>query len=115
PSVAISGDPIVVGAPGNPTLPGGVVVVYGRSNGRWSRQAKLTTPIPTSDDAFGFSVSLTKDRIVVGDPFHDHFAGAVFVFVRSGSSWRSEADIVPTDARSVIEFGLAVAAGPDVI
>lgn len=33
-SVAVSGDTIVVGAPGNPTLPGGVVLVYGRSNGR---------------------------------------------------------------------------------
>lgn len=53
--------------------------------------------------------------IVVGDPFHDHFAGAVFDFVRSGSAWTSEAEIVPTDAGSVIEFGLAVATGPDVI
>jgi hypothetical protein len=114
-SVAVSGDTIVVGAPGNPTLPGGVVFVYGRSNGRWSRQAKLTTPTPTSDDSFGSSVALTKDMIVVGDPFHDHFSGAVFAFVRFGSAWTSEADLVPTDGRSVIEFGLAVAAGPDVI
>jgi hypothetical protein len=93
-SVAISGDTLVVGAPGdfsgasgidgvesNPSSNGdfgggrGAAYVYVREGERWSRQAYLKASNPDTRDEFGVSVAVSGDTIVVGADYEDGGVG----------------------------------------
>ena len=96
-SVAVASSTIVVGAPGA-TADAGAVYVFERPNAGWS-SATTSVTLTASDadtaDAFGQSVSIEADTIVVGapqaaGPNHDD-QGAVYVFTKSGAAW-SETD-----------------------
>jgi FG-GAP repeat len=95
-AVAISGSTAVVGAPSQAVgrRITGAAYVFVRSGTTWHRQAKLTTPAhsPVSDD-LGWSVALSGPTAVVGDPRHNSFRGAAFVFVRSGTTWHRQAKL----------------------
>ena len=105
-SVALSGDTLVVGAPDDPSsgfVGGGTVYVFTRTNGVWTQQARLIGSfIGEGGDAFGHSVAISGETIVVGAPSdsigitgRDRFlwfgTGAVYVFMRSGTSWAQQA------------------------
>ncbi len=86
-SVAISGDTVVVGAPGSGfggDRDPGRAYVYIRPAGGWhghiAPAATLTAAGGGAGDAFGYSVAISGGTIVVGAPFHGH--GAVYVFAR---------------------------------
>ncbi|MEW8119854.1 MAG: cadherin-like beta sandwich domain-containing protein [Candidatus Thiodiazotropha sp.] len=91
-SVAISGDTLVVGAPGEDSSPrggednnwaedSGAAYVFTRSAGIWSQQAMLKAKNPDEDsiwihpgdttDQFGESVAISDDTLVVGAPTED--------------------------------------------
>ena len=65
-SVSVSGDTVVVGAPGDDT-PGGVdagsAYVFVRSGTTWTEQQKLLAPDGAADDDFGISVSVSGDTV----------------------------------------------------
>jgi hypothetical protein len=68
-SVALAGDTLAVGAPGESgTAPGsGAVYVFTRKDGIWSQQGdKLKASIPVRLDQFGWSVALAGDTLAVG-------------------------------------------------
>ena len=82
-SVAVSGDTVVVGAPnedsnttGVNSVPdddgsadfSGAAYVFVRSGGSWSQQAYLKPSNTGAGDAFGNSVSVSGDTVVVGAP-----------------------------------------------
>ena len=113
-SVAISGDTLVVGAPGrsirligiewdDSKIDYGVVYVFTRNDGIWSQQARLEASNSDANDHFGFSVAISGDTLVVGAIGEDSSisggednnsifdAGAVYVFTRSGSVWTQQA------------------------
>ena len=113
-SVAISGDTLVAGAKGAdaPHLNSGAAYVYVRVNGLWTLQQKLTGSSGAAQDAFGTSVAIDGDTIVVGAPTHDGGAadaGAAFVFVRSGATWSEQQKLVASDRAAADHFGSAVA------
>jgi hypothetical protein len=82
-SVAISGETIVVGAPGessnqttisngstasadNTTIGAGAAYVFVRSGSTWSHQAYLKALNTDAQDSFGFAVAISGDSVVVG-------------------------------------------------
>jgi len=79
-----------------------------------------TTPVHNEDgtvfpaditEDFGFAVAVYGDTAVVGDPYNDldgAFAGAAWVFVRSGTSWVEQARLVPSDVAAGDVFGWSV-------
>ena len=69
-SVAIDGDTIVVGSPGDDDygLNAGAVYIYHRESDGTYTETKLTAPDPRSGDKFGWSVAIGGDTIVVGAP-----------------------------------------------
>ena len=86
-SVAISGDTLVVGAHladvganGNQ----GSAYIFVRSGGVWTEQQKLTAGDGAAGDAFGDSVAISGDTLVVGTPGADVGAnvlqGSAYVF-----------------------------------
>jgi hypothetical protein len=118
-SVAVSAGTVVIGAPGedgagtgvNPdaqannalVAPGAVYVFVRAADGSWSQQAYLKASNADRHDHFGIAVDISGDTIVVGasgeasgtfgHPENNaaEYAGAVYVFVRSGSRWSQQA------------------------
>lgn len=143
-SVAISGDTIVVGSPGessdadgvngdsaNASAPGtGAVYVFVRSGDSWAQQAYLKASNSDGDDQFGHSVAISGDTIVVGAKNEGSsaqgvngyqfdnsspYSGAAYVFVRSGATWTQEAYLKASNTDAGDLFGSAVAIHQDTV
>lgn len=121
--VAIDGDTAIVGALGDAA--GGFVnrggaYVFVRTGTTWSQQAKLVMPDGRANDEAGVSVAIQGNTVVVGAPYHDTTAasdaGAVWVFVRSGSTWNLQAKVIaPETTNPVPNFGRSVALDGDTL
>ena len=91
-SVAVEGDTVVVGSP-NTTLANllGSVYVYKPSAtpGLWTEQ-KLTSSKKIVGDAFGFSVALQGDTLVIGAPYENLqaaiYAGDLYISTRTNGN-----------------------------
>lgn len=118
-SVAVSGETIVVGAPGedgsgvrtsgDPTTTdspdAGAAYIFERVDGYWRQTAYLKAFDSDASDAFGTSVAIADDYIAVGAPLEASQvvgfqsnngmpgAGAVYLFDRVVSSWRYSATV----------------------
>jgi hypothetical protein len=142
-SVAVSGDTVVVGAHGESSSTTGVnsepnegaglsgaAYVFVRSGTTWTQQAYLKpAEVGASQalDRFGYSVAVSGDIVAVGAKDEDSsstgvnsvpnegasFAGAAYVFARTGSTWSQEAYLKPGAVRGTqgsANFGWSVAA-----
>ena len=125
------------GTENNLAAASGAAYVYVRSGDTWSPQAYLKAPNPESADGFGISVAISGNTIVVGaynensnqssishagslptaatDDDSAFFAGAAYVFVRSGSTWSVEAYLKASNAEDFDNFGASVAIDGDTI
>ncbi len=111
-SVAISGETVVVGAPGDDSR--GSAYVFARNGGVWSQQQKLLASDAAAGDAFGESVAISGETVVVGAQFDDDVAGdnqgSAYVFARSDGVWSQQQKLLASDARCCGEaFGESVA------
>jgi len=104
-SVAINGNTIVIGAPGeraalSPGCPTGAAYVYVVSPTSIDLQQRIGIDNATAcNQAFGRSLSLDGDTLAVGAPFTSNPGlsnnfGRVFVYTRSGSTWTKQQEIV---------------------
>ncbi|MCK6483155.1 MAG: thrombospondin type 3 repeat-containing protein [Phycisphaerae bacterium] len=143
-SVAVSGDTVVVGAPGedssatgvngnqadNSASDSGAAYVFVRSGGVWSQQAYLKASNTQAGDAFGISVAVSGDTIVVGAYLEDSNAtgvngnqadnsannsGAAYVFVRSGGVWSQQAYLKASNTDANDQFGLSARVNGDTV
>lgn len=127
-SVAASGNVVVVGARGA-TLEGklraGAAYVFVKPNGGWGNMghyAKLTASNRRSGDAFGVSVAIDGDVVVVGaddaDPLFIANAGAAYVFVKPVGGWTNmteSAKLTSSHKANEDYFGSSVAVSGDVV
>jgi len=136
--VAVSGDTMVVGAPGedsgssadgsdNSVDDTGAVYVFRRqSNGAWIEEAYLKASNVERRDAFGSSVGISGDTLVVGAPSEDSGiaaegadnslgeSGAVYVFRRlSDGTWIEEAYLKASNLGNADFFGSSVGISGD--
>ncbi|MCB2156279.1 FG-GAP repeat protein [bacterium] len=112
-SISISGDTMIVGAPGDLVWGSGSnsAYVFVRSDGEWTEQAKLTASDEEADDNFGWSVSVSGDTAVVGanlDSDNCEDCGSAYVFVRTGTDWKEYAKLSASDAEPNDLFGTSV-------
>ena len=120
-SVAISGDTIAIGAPGNPDKgPNtGATYVFARNDGAWTQQAKLTASDASSSDNFGWSVSISDDTVAAGafgDAEKGLDAGSVYVYKRDGTSCTEQASLTATGAAVNHKLGTSVSiSGNDLV
>ena len=118
-SVAISGDTVVVGAyyaAGGTNA--GSAYIFTRSGTTWSQQAKITASDAQASDYFGKSVHISGDTVVVGAYGEDTggtYAGAAYVFTRSGTTWSQQQKIQSSDIQSSDYFGIQVTVSGDVL
>ncbi len=131
-SIAVSGDTIVVGAYGedssatgvngmqasNSALWAGAAYVFVRSATGWSQQAYLKASNNSAGDHFGGSVAVSGNTIVVGatgESRSANWAGAAYVFVRTGTSWSQQAYLKASNSGPYDAFGWSVAVSGDTI
>lgn len=138
-SIAIDGDTLVVGAPGensNANMVGGnqmnesadnsgAVYVFVRSAmGVWSQQAYIKASNNDANDNFGGAVAISGDTIAIGAPFEDSNAvgvggnqgdnsdpdsGAVYVYFRTAATWQQQAYLKASNTDNLDKFGATVA------
>jgi hypothetical protein len=111
-SVALSGDgeTALVGGPDEAHF-NGAAWVFSHGASGWTEQAELTPSDETGRGEFGTSVALSSDGNIalIGAPGDNSNNGAVWVFVRSGSTWTQRgAKLTPTDESGASRFGYSV-------
>ncbi len=117
--VAISGDTVLIGAPGEASISGSAYV-FTRTGNTWSQQARITNPSGRANEFFGASLAISGDTILVGasgdasnatgvnGTTTNYFAtdsGAAYVFTRTGSVWSQQAYLKPSNANLSSNFG----------
>ncbi|RYD36329.1 MAG: choice-of-anchor D domain-containing protein [Verrucomicrobiaceae bacterium] len=134
-SVSVSGDTVVVGAPGEDSssiginttpnesdLGAGAAYVFARSGGVWSQRAYLKSNHTPGSGAFGTSVAVSGDTVLVGapgdfingeGPLPLASGGAAHVFVQSLGVWRHQAYLKAAGNLLSIRFGSSVAVSGD--
>jgi hypothetical protein len=121
-AVAIDGDTMVVGAPGDSARgrqAGSAYVFEREPDGDWVEVRRLNAGDAASGDAFGTSVAISGDTIVVGAPRVDRStsdAGAAYVFARdlgAPGRWGQAARLVSSDGGSNELFGWSAAVDGD--
>ena len=114
-SVAIDGDTAVVGAISDDDggSASGSAYVFVRAAGVWTQQGKLTASDAAADDAFGATVAVSGDTILIGAWGDDEplafQVGSAYVFVRTAGVWTQQAKLTASDAVGQEYFGKSVA------
>ncbi|MDX1611655.1 MAG: hypothetical protein R3185_04745, partial [Candidatus Thermoplasmatota archaeon] len=98
-AAAVSGNTVAIGAPYDDTegTDTGAVYIYTRSGSTWTLQETLTVSTVASGGAFGSSVALDGDTLVIGAMADDVFQnrdGSAYVFVRSNGVWSQQAKLM---------------------
>jgi len=139
-AVDISGDTILVGASGedsnekgvngdqsdNSAADAGAVYVFSRSATAWAQQAYVKAANTDSEDYFGAAVAIDGDHMVIGAFGEDGdntiprnnsatFAGAAYVFSRSGTDWSQKNYLKATNTNWGDRFGYSVGISGDTI
>ena len=120
--VAITGETVVIGDPGNAEqgVDVGAAYVFIRDGANWVLRDKLLADDGASGnvESFGWSVAAFDDTIVVGSSSDDERAtdaGAVYVFVRNGDTWSQQGKLMANDASAGDGLGRSVAIEGDTI
>ena len=143
-SVSLAGDTLAVGAPledsnatgidgngaNNTATDSGAAYVFTRTGTTWAQQAYVKASNTGMMDYFGYSVSLSGNTLAVGAYGESSnatgiggnqadntssFAGAAYVFTRSGTTWTQQAYIKASNTDSVDYFGYSVSLSGDTL
>jgi hypothetical protein len=112
--VSISGNTVVVGAPGGDGGTG-AAYVFTRDGSTWTQQARLIASGGQAWDDFGACLSISGDTLVVGAPNHNDYSGAAYVFTRQGSSWSESTKMDGGGAAAGGHFGASVSISEDAL
>ena len=117
-SVAISGEHIVVGANEHDGVGvnSGAAYIFKLEGEFWIQKTKLVALDGEAYDAFGISVAISADNVLIGaysDGDNGFFSGSAYVFTRSGDAWLEQAKLLPDDGEAEDKFGRSVSIDED--
>jgi hypothetical protein len=141
-SLSLSGNTLAVGAPGESSNATGVngsqvstsadnagaVYIFARTGTTWAQEAYLKASNSREDTQFGVALAVYEDSLAVGAVGDSSnatgingnqadvsmsYAGAVYLFARTATTWKQEAYIKASNTRSTAEFGESVALSKD--
>lgn len=129
-SVAIDGNYLVVGADGNATntagagamATSGAAYVFNLNQVSWVQQKKLIASDRAIGDAFGISVAINGDHILVGSYLEDEdvngsnmlsASGSAYFFKRSSNDWAQTQKVTAATRGGGVRFGYSVSLGND--
>jgi hypothetical protein len=104
-SVSLSGNRALVGAPLGSDAGAAYVFVFDGTS--WQQEAKLMASDSETSDAFGYSVSLSGNRALIGTN-RSNKSGIAYTFVFDGTTWNQETELIPVDSAVNDGFGKSV-------
>ena len=127
-SVALSGQTVAIGAPGESSgaLSSGAVYVFVNDGTSWQQQGKIKANSAMMNQQLGSTVSVSGDTIVaaapgelIGEPADDFnnvlSKGAVYIFERTGTSWDHQKRFFERDRNRTGGFAVRAAIDGDTI
>ncbi|PCI07765.1 hypothetical protein COB72_09605 [bacterium] len=117
-SVSISGNFIIIGAPGvNGASIQGAAHVFLQFIGVWVEIEKFESNEGAARDFYGYSVSISGDRFIVGAPgLDDHGvgSGAGYMYELADFEWSQVGRFAPLDGQPFDRFGIGVSLSDDI-
>lgn len=113
-AVAISTDVVALGAPGARQT-AGAVYLFSPTAENWTISATLAATDSAVSDAFGSSVAVEGDTLVVGAPGDAAGRGSAYVFVREADTWVQQQKLEPSTLGADSGFGFSLALRGDVL
>ncbi|MBL4697842.1 MAG: hypothetical protein JKX70_03310 [Phycisphaerales bacterium] len=112
-AVSISGSSVVIGATRNDELGtnAGSAYVFSFDGGQWNEQAKLLASDGEAFDAFGVSLCISGDTVIIGAPEDDdsgNSSGSAYIFTRTDSRWTQQAKLIADDGGASDFFAISV-------
>lgn len=112
-SVSIHGDRALIGAYQDVAngKDSGSAYVFDLVDGTWTQSAKLISTDAANADRFGYSVSLSADRALVGAYYENQNgtqSGSAYVFDKNGSNWSQTEKLSASDGAATDWFGYSV-------
>ena len=127
-SVALSGQTVAIGAPGESSgaLSSGAVYVFVNDGTSWQQQGKIKANSAMMNQQLGSTVSVSGDTIVaaapgelIGEPSNDFnnvlSKGAAYIFERTGTSWDHQKRFFERDRNRTGGFAVRAAIDGDTI
>ncbi len=120
-SVAVDGDYVVIGTPGDNNRKGSVSI-FSRNQGgtnAWGLVIQLNATDGNNDDDFGHAVDISGQYVIIGAPGDDDRglnAGASYIYARNQGgtdNWGLVTKLIPETASDGNNFGFAVAISGD--
>jgi hypothetical protein len=90
----------------------GAVVSFERESSTWKQHHIFTAPDAKPGDAFGQSIALTENHLIIGAPRNDALgvdSGAAYIYKRENDSWHYHTKIMASDGAAGDLFGISVA------
>ncbi|PCK30479.1 FG-GAP repeat protein [Pseudoalteromonas piscicida] len=90
----------------------GAVFAFERTKNSWVQKQMLTANDAKTGDAFGQSIALTEQFLVIGAPHSDaphKDSGSAYVYVRENNTWRFQSKLTANDGAAGDLFGISVA------
>ncbi len=112
-SLAIAGNAIAIGAPGESSNQGDVYV-YALQGSTWTLASTLSDPGAVANDSFGYAVAFQSSTLAIGAPgvagtlpsnTGEAFTGAAYVFKRTGGlsgTWTQQAELTASNGRGCV-------------
>src|SRR6185503_16174823 len=118
-TVSVSGNFIIIGAPGTDGSAGAAYIFERNASGSWEQVKKIVAPDKTGGDMFGSSVSISGKYAVVGAPNDADMgslsplngAGSAYFLFRNNGNWDvlNKVGADPNDRSQGAGFGFSVA------
>ena len=106
-SVSINGNTAIVGASGDNNY-AGAAYIFEFNGSIWTQVQKLTASNGIADDAFGYAVSISGNKAIIGATGDNNWTGAVYFFEFNGNTWAQVQKLTPSDVGAFDEFGSSV-------
>ena len=112
-SVSIIGNYVLIGAykDDDNGEDSGSAYIFFRTGDTWTEQVKLTASDGSTDDKFGYSVSISENHALIGAYHDDDFgynSGSAYIFTRTGDSWAELTKLISSDSNEQDNFGESV-------
>jgi hypothetical protein len=92
---------------------GAVHIFHKTATGSWVWQTRITAPVPSPYDRFGYATNMSGDYLIVGAPRQKNAGnltiGYAYIYKRTGENWNLETTLTKSNAQDNDFFGLDVA------
>lgn len=107
-TVSLDADTVAVGDYGLNGGDGQVTIWRRSETNTWTLEQTINPPVAGGGDNFGYSLAVSGDMLIVGEPWSGTNRGQVHAYTRSGTTWTFRQTFASDDIADQDRFGNAV-------